>query len=231
MCMEHEPTQDSPPSKPTQSPDAPARARAGRKKRPPPKQPFGKQTRTPDDYARGHLKVDNMLAANPADRDAYYQFIRDPRTSWRSATEWLRSRGYTKERIGIGAIRSHLRQFRTRLQAVWEAAEMSFACAEQARQAGTPVIAEGAVTRFETLLTQALFNMRSGQSVSQGQWETMGKALNVAVANRARVEEVRRALGEARHRATEAAAAGADAADSGATARETVERMRQILGV
>jgi hypothetical protein len=130
--------------------------------------------------------------------------------------------------VGLTAVRRHAEQFRQRVEAVRQAAEMSYACAELARQTGTPVLADGAVGRFETLLSQALFAMEAGGALDKEQWDVMGKALTSAVTNRARVEEVRQAFEEAKRRAAHAAEA---AAKDGADGTTVVDRVKEILGV
>src|SRR5207244_8988133 len=114
-----------------------------------------------------------------------------------------------------------------RLGAVRQAAEMSVACSELARETGCPVLADGAVARFETLLTQALFDLEAGRDLKRGQWEMLGKALTSAVNNRTRVEELRRSFEEAKRTAAQAAEA---AARDGGDATTVVDRVKEILG-
>ena len=97
----------------------------------------------------GHFKVEDIL--RDEDRDAYNALLRQHKTTHKSAWRWLRERGY---KIGLTAVRNHRCDFKQRLAAVNTAAEMSYACGELARQTGTPVMADGAVARFETLLSQ-----------------------------------------------------------------------------
>jgi hypothetical protein len=166
---------------------------------------------------RGHFKVEDLLRVE--DRDAYYAFLRVPTTTHETAHQWLRDRGYD---VGIDAVRSHRVEFRSRLEAVREAAEMSYVCAELARQTGKPVLADGAVTRFETLLAQALFKLNRGGDLNRGQWDMLGRALNSAVKNRKVVEEL--------HGVLKRQGAGSAAPEAG-DGKTVVERVKEILGV
>ena len=184
------------------------------------------QRRKPGDYAQGRLKVESVLS--PEDRVAYHALLRNPATSVRSARRWLRERGYGKEVLGTTAIRNHARSFRARLDAIRDAAEMSAACADIAREVGGPLILDGAVTRFETLLTQALIGKRDGAGLDSAEWSMLGKALNEAGRGRGRVEDIRAAVDETKRRAADAAQR---AADAGADGKTVVERVREILGM
>ena len=179
--------------------------------------------RTPGDYGTGHLKVDNLL--RPEDRDAYFALLRQPATTLKVARQWLRERGYD---VGNSAIDHHFNQFKDRVEAVAAAAEMSYACAQLTRQTGDPVLADGAVVRFETLLTEALFHFKHGKVLSGRQWDTFGRALNNMVNNRGRVEELREHVEEVKRRTADEAQ---KAADEGADGKTVVERVKEILGV
>lgn len=165
----------------------------------------------------GHLKVEHLL--KPEDRDAYYGLLRRPSTTLRSARQWLLDRGYD---VGQHSVLRHLQQFRHRVDAVREAAEISLACGELARQTGTQVLADGAMARFEMLLSQALFDIEAGGKLDRSQWEMLGKALTHAVSNRAKLEELRRSLAET---------APAPAPDATPDTDTVVDRVKQILGV
>ena len=164
----------------------------------------------------GHLKVEDVLKAE--DRDDYYALLRLPSTTRRSAQKWLRERGY---KIGATAVQNHMNQFRQRLDVVRQSAEMSYACGELARQTGTPVLSDGAVARFETLLSQALFDLEKGGKMSRQQWDMLGRALTSAVSNRTKLEELRHTVGGDR----------AKAADEPGDGTTVVDRVKEILGV
>jgi hypothetical protein len=171
----------------------------------------------------GHLKVEDVLT--PEDRDAYYAFLRLPSTTQRSAGKWLRGHGY---KVGQTAVRNHLVQFRRRLAVVKQSAEMSYACGELTRQTGSPVLSDGAVARFETLLSQALFDLEMGGKLKREEWDMLGRALTNAVSNRTKLEELRHTFEEAKRAA---AGAAESAAREGADGRTVVERVKEILGV
>jgi len=152
--------------------------------------------RTPGDFGRGHLKVDNML--RDEDRDAYYALLRRPETTGRSAWEWLTARAY---KVTPGAVKRHKKKFDLNLRAIRRSAEMSLACAELVRQVGANKMSDAAVLRFETLLTETLFKYGRGETLEKQQWETLGRALTTAVMNRSRVESVRLADEAARREA------------------------------
>jgi hypothetical protein len=152
--------------------------------------------RTPGDYGRGHLKVDNMLS--PEDRDAYYALLRQPGTTLKVCIEWLKSHGYD---VGKGAVMHHKQHFDGRLLSVRISAEMSLACSDLLRQVGVHRMSDAAVVRFETLLTQALFDLQEGKSLKREQWDVLGRALNNAVGNRVKVETLRLETEQAQQRA------------------------------
>ena len=174
--------------------------------------------RTPGDYGRGHLKVDNMLS--PEDRDAYFALLRKPGTTLKVCIEWLRSRGYG---VGKGAVMRHKQNFDARLESVRVSAEMSLVCSDLLRQVGEHRMSDAAVVRFETLLTQALFDLRDRREMNQKKWETLGRALNNAVGNRVKVETLRLAVEAARRQAGK----GARRIDGVALS----DKVRRILGV
>lgn len=169
------------------------------------------------------LKVDRLL--RPEHRTEYEVLLRDPMTTRRVAEQWLAERGYV---IGQSAVLRHMKQFRQRIDAVRDAAEMSLACAELARETGQVVLSDGALARFETLLAQALFKVESGGQLKREQWDMLGKALTSAVSNRTRLEELRRGFEESKRAA---ATAAEDAAKQGADASTVVDRVKEILGV
>ena len=202
---------------------APKTARPSRRRNPEHTRGLALANREPRTWSRGHLKVESVL--RPEDRDAYYAYLRQPGATRNGAHRWLRERGYD---IGTQAVSRHMHKFTRRLEAVQQAAEMSYACAQLARQAPDSSLADGAVTRFETLLSQALFDMEEGGQVDRGQWDTLGKALTNAVSNRARIEELRRSFDAAKRAAADAAEA---AAKEGGDATTVVDRVKAILGV
>jgi hypothetical protein len=177
--------------------------------------------RTPGDYGRGHLKVDNLL--RDEDRDAYYALLRKPNTTVRVAWVWLRERGY---KVGREAVKHHKRKFGQKLDAIRRSAEMSLVCADLVRQVGTARMSDAAVLRFETLLTEALFDLREGQDLDGDRWTTLGRALNHAVANRTKVEALRTAAAEA-DGATRSRRADSRRTDGAALS----DKVRRILGV
>jgi len=168
-------------------------------------------------YGRDHYKIDSTLT--PEHLQEYYALVREPRTTHDLAQRWLHERGYTD--IGRTAIRHHMNRLRGRLEAVQQSAEMSYACAELARQTGTQFLADGAVARFETLLSEALFGLKEGGKLDREQWDMLGRALTNAVKNRGKLEELRRTVGGDRGKA----------ADEPADGPTVVERVKEILGV
>ena len=213
--MEPEPTPTPPPDPP------PGRSRRGFKPgvgRYPVKPVRGRHA-----WAPGQLMVDTVLS--PEDREAYFAFLRKPGTTESAALRWLHERGYA---LGRSAVSRHRNQFLQRIEAVRQAAEMSYACGELARQTGVPVLTDGAMARFETLLSQALFDMEAGGKLEREQWDMLGKALTNAVNNRSRLEELRRTFDDAKRAAAEAADR---AAREGGDAKTVVDRVKEILGV
>jgi hypothetical protein len=178
--------------------------------------------RTPGDWGRGHLKVDNLLKEE--DRDAYFALLRQPGTTCRKALHWLRARGY---RVGPGAVKHHKRRFNEKLQQVKTSAEMSLVCAELVRQVGAHRMSDAAVLRFETLLTEALFKRGQGEALAKPEWEMLGRALTTAVLNRSRVETVRMADEAAKREAGQDPRSNRKRLD-GVTISDKV---RKILGV
>ena len=178
--------------------------------------------RTPGDYGRGHLKVDNML--RPEHRDAYYALLRQPGTTGRQLLQFLRGLGY---RVGAVAVENHRRRFFDNLKAVRQSAEMSLACADLVRQVGPHRMSDAAVVRFETLLTEALFKCERGETLKKHHWETLGRALTTAVNNRSKVETIRLSDEAARR----------DAGRDGNPRRKRIDgvaisdKARRILGV
>jgi hypothetical protein len=177
--------------------------------------------RTPGDYGSGHLKVDNLL--RDEDRNDYYALLRKPGTTVRAAWLWLRERGY---KVGRGAVKHHKRKFGQKLDTIRNSAEMSLVCADLVRQVGTARMSDAAVLRFETLLTEALFDLREGQDLDGDRWTTMGRALNHAVTNRAKVEALRAAAAEA-EAASRSRRAGSRRTDGAALS----DKVRRILGM
>ena len=175
--------------------------------------------RTPGDFGRGHLKVDNLLREE--DRDAYLGLLRRPGTTGLKAWQWLRDRGYD---VGHGAVKHHKRRFDQQLQEVRTSAEMSLVCADLVRQVGVNRMSDAAVLRFEALLTEQLFNKyQSGEKIDPKEWESLGRALTHAVTNRTKVETVRLAAEKAERGATK----GAKRIDGVALS----DKVRRILGM
>ena len=138
--------------------------------------------------------------------------LRQPATTHKTAHRWLLDRGY---RVGMTAVRNHRKDFNEQLVGVRQAAEMSYVCGELARQTGAPVMADGAVARFETLLSQALFGLQEGKALDKTQWEMLGKALTNAVDTRTKVEALYRVFDRAkRDAAARGEAPGAAAPES-----------------
>jgi len=178
--------------------------------------------RTPGDWGRGHLKVDNLLKEE--DRDAYFALLRQPGTTCRKALHWLRERGY---RVGPGAVKHHKRRFNEKLQQVKTSAEMSLVCAELVRQVGAHKMSDAAVLRFETLLTETLFKRSQGETLKREEWEMLGRALTTAVLNRSRVETVRMADEAAKREAGQDGKSKRKWVDGNALA----EKVRRRLGM
>jgi hypothetical protein len=178
--------------------------------------------RTPGDYGPGHLKVDNML--RPEHRDLYYAFLRKPGTTLRQALQLLRDLGY---RVGPVAVGRHLRKFRDQLKAIRQSAEMSLACADLVRQVGPHRMSDAAVLRFETLLTEALFEQDRGGKLGKPQWDMLGRALTTAVTNRSKVETIRLSDEAAKREAGRDGNARRKRIDGVAIA----DKVRRILGV
>jgi hypothetical protein len=217
--------ESTPPEQPVEQPEERPSKPRGRHRPPRGKDPFAAKRGV--GYGPGHYKIETRLT--PEHLQEYYALIRQHRTTYDSARRWLHERGYTD--IGLTAIRRHMGRFRNRLDSVRQAAEMSMTCGELARQlgpSGNPVLAEGAVTRFETLLSQALFDLDAGGKLGREEWDMLGKALTNAVSNRTKLEELRRAFEDAKRHAAEAAEA---AANEGADGMTVVDRVKEILGV
>ena len=180
--------------------------------------------RTPGDYGRGHLKVDNLL--RDEDRDAYHALLRQPGTTGRKAYEWLVARGY---RVSTGAVKRHKQRFNQKLETIRTSAEWSLACADLVRQVGVNRMSDAAVLRFEALLTEELFKIeQGGDSRGKVEWDTLGRALTNAVANRTRVETTRIAAEEAKRQAERDARGTKPRRLDGPALSEKV---RRILGV
>jgi hypothetical protein len=200
---------------PDSTPPQPPAKRPGRYRPQRGKDPFGEKRSI--GYGANRFKIESLLT--PEHLRDYYALIRQPRTTYAEAHQWLHGHGYTT--VGMTAVRSHMKRFRGRLDTVQESAEMSYACAELARQTGTQFLADGAVARFETLLSQALFDLKEGGKLGREQWDMLGRALTTAVGNRAKLEELRSTVGGDRPKS-------ADEPTDGPT---VVERVKEILGV
>jgi hypothetical protein len=87
-------------------------------------------------------------------------------------------------------------------------------------------MSDAAVVRFETLLTQALFDLQEGRSLKREQWDVLGRALNTAVGNRVKVETLRLAADEAQRDAARTTKGG-KRLDGVALS----DKVRRILGV
>jgi hypothetical protein len=174
--------------------------------------------------ARLMLKVDEVL--KPEDREPYAAFCRAPGTTNRTAQQWLLARGY---RVSYGAVHRHRRRTTRQIMEVRRSAELAVELGRIARAAGSAVIGDAALTRFEQVVMEQLCRTSLTKRLSPKDLSDLGRSVGTAVTARSRMEELRREFDKQKRAALRAAERAAN--KRGATPRDVALRMREILGV
>ena len=169
------------------------------------------------------MKVDKTLSEEH--RVEYEKLLSLPQTTQDKALAWLKERGYA---IGKGAMSRHRRRFLRELEQLRRSARLAQATAQVAREHGTAVMSEGALTRFEQIVMEQLHNRDLEVFIPPETLTEMSRSVSNAVASREKLESIRR---EFEKKAHSAAAEAAKAARKGADPMSVVRRVRQILGV
>ena len=160
-------------------------------------------------------------------RAAYEALLLDPKQTVDSLLAWLHARGYVN--VTRSSVQRHRRYFETDVKEIRRSAKIAGQFAALARAQGGPGgLADAGQFRFEQMFLERLFSMDKRDLLSGKEWGEFGKAMTALLENRQKYETLRLEWESRAKRATEMLER---ASDKGAVARDTVHRMKEILGV
>jgi hypothetical protein len=170
------------------------------------------------------LKVDLLLT--PEDRVAYLALIHDVRNTSVAAERWLKEHGYT---IGTNAVRNHFQQNRQLEDQIHFAAQTALAIGQICKAAGSAVMSEGMLTRFEQLVMEQLVRANKTNPLSTREMYELSRTVSEAVKSRKGLEEEHR-TSDRFDRRKQRAAERAAKQQNRATPMDVAERIREVLG-
>jgi hypothetical protein len=173
--------------------------------------------------ARKPFTVDLLLT--PEHRTEYLAFLADGRTTLEKAIAWLKERGY--DTLSWGAVYRHRKKFLDGTEEVRRWAAVAAHVAAAAEQGGRHALAAGTLAKFEQLLLQTLYAVKSGGALTSRELADLAAALNKTVASRTQLEALRTEFETRQREAIEQARK----MNERATPQQVALRMREILGV
>ena len=156
-----------------------------------------------------HSRIDHEL--RPQDREAYLAYLREPRTTNKSAHAWLRERGYD---FSESAVARHMRRALAGFEEQREVERFALRLAELSPGDGSgPPFLRGAVLRLDRLILTTTFDFRGTEGRTPAQIRDFADALE-------RLVELRKRLGRLEQ---------SRGADPGPPEAEVSQRVREIL--
>lgn len=137
-----------------------------------------------------HYRIDHELT--PQDLAAYREYLREPRTTNKSAHAWLVARGYsTFSESAVARHRRHFLEQRAERDESLEQARQWAHLARDVRRDGGDVV-DGAVILTEVMACRALF-AADAEEVSDSDLEFYGQIVSRLVETRARLSKLKQA--------------------------------------
>jgi hypothetical protein len=173
-----------------------------------------------------HLRIEVLL--RPDDREPYYAMLRRPGSRVIDALAWLKARGYGEE-VRYCSVCRHRRRFLDKGREIRKSAEIGAELSRVAREQGSAVLTEGALTTFEQVVMEQLRLLNLKEKVDPKELAALSHGVATAVVGRNRLETL---LAEIAQRDQALAdAADREARQKNATPQDVAERMRQMLGL
>ena len=146
-----------------------------------------------------HFRIDHELSGD--DLVAYREYLREPRTTNKSAHAWLVARGYTS--FSESAVARHKRHYLEQVhedrQAMDQARQWALLARDVRKDGGD--IVDGAVILSEVMAMRALFDVDSRQELAPEDLKFFGELVSRLVNTRVRLGKLQRALKDAGERA------------------------------